>query len=116
MREFLSITKALSDENRVRILAFLGGCELCACHIVEVLGLASSTVSKHLFILQNANLVEMRKQGRWRFFRLPGRGASPIVKKALKWLRDSIEDGGIIEEDRGRLAKALKDRPLESCQ
>jgi len=35
MREFLAITKALSDENRVRALMFLAGGELRACVVVQ---------------------------------------------------------------------------------
>ena len=70
MRELLAITKALADENRLRILAALDGRELCLCQIVELLGLATSTVSRHASVLQQARLIESRKQGRWTYFRL----------------------------------------------
>ena len=46
MREFMAITKALSDANRVRILLALRRHELCVCQITELFGLATSTVSK----------------------------------------------------------------------
>ena len=49
MREFMNITKALADENRVRALLALRKGELCVCQITELFGLAASTVSKHLF-------------------------------------------------------------------
>ena len=45
MREFLNITKALADENRVRTLLALRQGELCVCQITELLALAPSTVS-----------------------------------------------------------------------
>ena len=51
MKEVLAITKALADENRLRVVLFLRGGEMCVCQIVEMLGLAPSTVSKHLDIL-----------------------------------------------------------------
>ena len=51
MKEFLAITKALSDENRVRALMALTGGELCVCQVIELLGLTPSTVSKHLAAL-----------------------------------------------------------------
>src|SRR4030042_3478670 len=57
--------KALSDETRLKILAYLQGGELCVCEIVEALGKPQSTVSHHLFLLQNAGLIRSRKQGRW---------------------------------------------------
>ena len=75
MREFMAAAKALADENRVRVLLFLrGGKELCLCQIVEMLGLAPSTVSKHMAVLYQAGLVESRKEGRWIYYRLPGSG------------------------------------------
>ncbi len=61
----MKITKALADENRVRMLLALKGGELCVCQITELFGLAMSTVSKHLSILYQAGLTESRKEGRW---------------------------------------------------
>ena len=45
MRNFIAITKALSDETRVRALMSLKGGELCLCQLVELFGLAPSTGS-----------------------------------------------------------------------
>ena len=61
MREFMTITKALADDKRVRTLLALRKDELCVCQITALLGLAVSTVSKHLSILYQAGLVESRK-------------------------------------------------------
>ena len=72
MREFMSITKALADENRIRTLLALRQGELCVCQITELFGLAPSTISKHLSILFQAGLVESRKDGRWFYYQLPG--------------------------------------------
>ena len=79
MREFMSVAKALGDENRVRVLLALQGRELCVCQIIEFLGLAPSTVWKHISILKQARLVESRKEGRWMHYRLPGRDAPPAA-------------------------------------
>ena len=78
MRSFIAITSALSDPNRVRVLMALHKRgELCVCQIVELLGLAPSTVSKHLFILKSAGLVDARKQGRWMYYRPADDGDVP---------------------------------------
>ncbi len=66
----MAVLKALADENRVRILTALRPKELCVCQIVELLGLAPSTVSKHMAILKQARLVDSRKESRWMFYRL----------------------------------------------
>jgi hypothetical protein len=72
MRDVVTIAKALSDENRVRILAILEGRDLCVCQVIELLGLAPSTVSTHLSILKHARLIDGRKHGRWMYYRLAG--------------------------------------------
>ena len=65
MLEFMHITKALADENRIRILLALHQKgELCVCHLIDLLELAPSTVSKHLFLLKNTRLIVARKDGR----------------------------------------------------
>jgi DNA-binding transcriptional ArsR family regulator len=75
MLEFINITKALADENRVRILLALNGRdELCVCQLFDMLQLAPSTVSKHLFILSNARLIYSRKEARWIYYGLNKEG------------------------------------------
>jgi len=56
MRTIINIAKAFSDENRVRALMMLCNGELCVCQLIEMLGLAPSTVSKHMTILYQAGL------------------------------------------------------------
>ena len=57
MREFIKIMKALSDPNRVKMIKLLQRRVLCVCEIKEALGLAQSTASKHLRILEDAGLI-----------------------------------------------------------
>ena len=99
MRSYLAITKALSDETRVRAVMSLAGGELCLCQLVEVLGLSPSTVSKHMSILQQAGLVQLRKDGRWHYYALAGRGAGPVVRQALRWTLKSLEHEQVIAAD-----------------
>tara|TARA_R110002111_G_scaffold151518_1_gene218176 strand:+ start:166 stop:531 length:366 start_codon:yes stop_codon:yes gene_type:complete len=103
MQDYLKITKALSDETRVRALMSLSEGELCVCQIIEVLGLSPSTVSKHMSILQGAGLVVRRKDGRWHYYRLAGRDATPEVRQALRWTINALDAEKTIADD----AKAL---------
>jgi len=84
MDRFLAITKALSDEPRVRALLALRDGELCLCQVIELLDLAPSTVSKHMSLLKQAGLVEQRKEGRWHYYRLPDE-PSPMAREAIDW-------------------------------
>src|SRR5664279_1218356 len=90
MREFMAITKALSDPNRVRILLALKRGELCVCQITELFGFAPSTVSKHLSILHHAHLIQSRKTERWVYYRLPDKSAPVAVREALDWVHKSL--------------------------
>ncbi len=107
MKSTLKITKALSDIQRVRILMALQNGELCVCQIIEVLGLAPSTVSKHLSLLNDAGLVVSRKDGRWAHFRLPRGAELHTVRAVLKWLETSLKEDDIIIADRERLRSVL---------
>jgi len=111
----MTITKALADENRVRIIAALKGRELCVCQLIELLELAPSTVSKHLSILKNARLVTSRKQGRWMYYRLTGAEATEEVSGALKWIFQSVAGKPRISKDTGRLEKILRIDPEVLC-
>ena len=107
MQAIMALTKALADENRVRALMMLRQGELCVCQIIEILGLAPSTVSKHMSILRQAGLVEGRKQGRWMFYSLPGKQAPKPVKQAMKLLLDNLEETGQIQKDDKKLQTTL---------
>lgn len=113
MQQLMSIIKALDNESRLRILASLRGGELCLCQIIEVLELAPSTISKHVDLLRQAGLVVMRKEGRWHFYSLPGRGASPAVREAIRWVSRSLDNEKIINADAVKLARVCKTAPEE---
>lgn len=108
MREFLTITKALSEETRVRALLALRKGELCLCQIIELLDLAPATVSKHIDMLVQAGLVERRKAGRWCFFRLAGHDAPSQVKQMLKWTLEHLRDNPVCRNDARKLAQLRK--------
>lgn len=116
MRELLAITKALADENRLRAIGLLDGHELCLCQIVEVLGLASSTVSRHMSILHQALLVDMRKQGRWAWFRLADADAPPAVRESLRVILAELKRDKQAKTDRQALKEILKLEPEELCR
>jgi ArsR family transcriptional regulator len=116
MNEFLHLTKALADENRVRLLLALRRGELCACQLTELLRLAPSTVSKHLFLLKHAGLLESRKDGRWIYFKLAGRGAPVVVREAMDWVNKSLGRSATALADAKRLKAILKEDPSELCK
>ena len=116
IKDITNILKALGDENRVRIvMALVDKGQLCVCQIIELLGLAPSTVSKHLYILRQSNLIESNKKGRWVYYNLAGGGANKSVRKVLHWLQESLAKDAGIREDKKLLGKILKEDPERLC-
>ena len=64
-RKIAVIFKALGDENRIRILKLLNSGEKCACKLLEELNIGQSTLSHHMKILCDAEIVTGRKEGKW---------------------------------------------------
>ena len=95
MKPFIRVMKALSDPSRIKILKMLEKKELCVCEITALLGLAQSTVSKHLKLLEDAGLVDSSRDGAWVNYRLADGGESPYADALLKnmkgWLNDDAE-------------------------
>jgi DNA-binding transcriptional ArsR family regulator len=60
--------KALSDEQRLRMLRLLRGREMYANELVEATGLHQSVVSRHLSFMKAVGLLSVRKQNNMKFF------------------------------------------------
>ncbi|MCS7336858.1 MAG: metalloregulator ArsR/SmtB family transcription factor [Verrucomicrobiae bacterium] len=114
--QFVGITKALSDPTRVRMLLALRRRELCVCQITALFGLATSTVSKHLSVLQQAGLVQSRKTERWVYYRLSDKSAPVTVREALDWVSKSLARTDVAAADQKRLGQILKMEPSEICR
>ena len=102
-----NITKALADENRIRALMMLTRGELCVCQIIEMLGLAPSTVSKHMYILKQAGLVKTRKEGRWIYYRLTDK-QNKSASEIINWLEKYLKNDSDILKDTKHLQKMKK--------
>ncbi|MEJ2190047.1 MAG: metalloregulator ArsR/SmtB family transcription factor [Acidobacteriota bacterium] len=97
-----AITRALGNPVRLRVLAMLGSGELCACQIIEVLGLAPSTVSAHLRELKLVGLIGERKQGKWVYASLQEEPeAARWIALAVRGLKDDPQiaaDASMVDE------------------
>ena len=62
--------KAIADETRQRIMSECCCCWLSVNEIVEKIGFSQPTISHHLAILRDANLVNIREEGKQTFYTL----------------------------------------------
>ena len=93
MREYLRVMKAAADGTRVKILKMLQHRELCVCEMQSVLGISQPSVSRHLRLLEEADLVRSEKDGMWSNFRLARpeecNAYSEVILDQLRgWLQD----------------------------
>jgi len=62
---FALISKALSDPNRLQIIQMITDQERCACKLLEHFNISQPTLSHHMRILSDCNLIQTRKDGKW---------------------------------------------------
>lgn len=110
MTSLVSLGKALSDVNRIRIVAALLQEELCVCELVDALELSQSTVSTHLQTLRSSGLVATDRRRNWIIYRI-----DPSAVDALRSLFSQLPPrGDRIEEDRRRLESRIRLR-VDGC-
>lgn len=86
--------KAVADANRLKIMAALKNGELCVCHIVGFLEISQPAVSQQIKKLKEAGIIEERKEGTWKYYRLADL-QQPVIQQVLDELQ-------ILELKRGR--------------
>ncbi|MDX6729738.1 MAG: hypothetical protein QOK49_4543 [Baekduia sp.] len=69
---------AVAEPRRRQILDVLAGGERPVNDLVRLLGLAQPQVSKHLRVLREVGVVNVREEGRHRMYRLNGHALKPI--------------------------------------
>jgi len=101
LKEYLKVMKALADRNRTKIIKMLSHKEMCVCEMRSVLKMTQPSVSKHLKILEEAGLVESRKEGLWVNYRLRTNPENIYVIHMLEtlgdWLNDDAEIADIVK-------------------
>lgn len=77
--------KAVSDSNRLKLLAALKKGECCVCDFVPLLQISQPAVSQQLKKLKDASIIQERKEGAWRYYRLAD-SLSPVIEAILEEL------------------------------
>lgn len=115
LRDLERVLKAAADPTRTRILKLLETGSLCVCQVQAVLGLAPSTISKHLGVLKVAGLVVDRRDGKWISYALEAPSRLPHARPVLDLLRGAIDQDPVVVADRERLAEIRAIPVAELC-
>ncbi len=102
IHQLTDLANALSDLNRIRLLAACLDGERCVCQLVELIELSNASVSKNLAVLKRAGLLESRKDGRWVHYRTPDTPA-PLVANAIEMIQTYVREDAIILADQEKL-------------
>ena len=78
------VLKAMSDENRLRILELLREREYNASELLDEMDFGQSTLSHHMRILLQAGAVKARKNGKWTYYSLN----KEIYSTVAEWIAE----------------------------
>ncbi len=92
MKEFVKISKALSDLTRLTIIKLIQDKERCVCEIQSAFDLSQPAISKHLKILEDSGLIKSEKRGLWVYYSLDKDTNSEYVKTILANIKDWFEE------------------------
>jgi len=85
------IIKALADPGRLKIMDILSCGEKCACDILEEFDFTQPTLSHHMKVLMDCNLVECRKDGLWSFYSLSTTNCNKLILFLMNLVTDKDE-------------------------
>lgn len=94
--EIAALLKALSDQNRLKILDVLMQGVSCNCELNDQLGLPPNLLSHHLRVLREAGLVTSRRDaidGRWIYYEVD----PEAISRWQKWLADFLDPARLQE-------------------
>ncbi|MBD1844157.1 helix-turn-helix transcriptional regulator [Cyanobacteria bacterium FACHB-63] len=77
--------RILGEPARLQMLSLIAAQanqEVCACELVDPLGLSQPTISHHLKVMYEAGLLEKERRGTWIYYR--------IVPEQLEALRKAL--------------------------
>ncbi len=99
----VELYKLLSDENRLKIFTLLLHYELCICDLELNLKMKQANVSKHMMKFKNLNIVEIRKDAQWVYYKL-----SDWFIKDNQYLVQYIKDKAFKNNEIKQLIEMLK--------
>jgi ArsR family transcriptional regulator len=70
------VFKAFCDETRLRILTLLQDGDLCACVLMERLGIKQPALSYHMKVLVESGIVQAKPVGKWTHYHISENGCA----------------------------------------
>jgi len=113
MRELVRLSKALSDETRIRMLKLLLEKDICVCEMQEIFPLSESQVSRSLKLLMDAGFLKRWRDGKCVVYEADRVNSSRCCRALLDVLADSFNDSRAVLRDRENLQKVIAEQVRE---
>lgn len=81
------VYKALGDPTRLRIVYVLSKSPLCVCDIATLLDMTQTSISHHLRVLRNLNLVKYKRDGKLVIYSLDDDHVLRLLEEGLEHIR-----------------------------
>ncbi len=109
-----ALFKGFADPTRLRILNVLAAGELCVCDIVEILGVAQPTVSRHLAYLRRSGLVAATRDWKFAHYRLAD-PASAVHERLVGCVAECFRGIATLDGERARAEARVRERREAPC-
>ena len=116
MQSFKKIAKALSDENRLKMLKLLTEKDICVCEMNEVFPMSHSQVSRSLNILYNAGFLKRWHEGKCVVYMADRVNSNKYCQNMLSLVADSFNEDESIQKLREKLQQVIEDKVREKSR
>lgn len=87
IEDLSKLYKALGDPSRLKIIYVLSKSDLCVCDIALLLGMTQSSISHHLRVLRNLNLVKFERKGKLVIYSLDDEHVLKLFEEGLEHIK-----------------------------
>ena len=85
-KKIVKISKALADENRYKIFKTIADNDEIVCKkLTEMFPLSQPTISHHLKLLTESELVNVRREGQWGYFSINQKTLKMFIKRLTEF-------------------------------
>lgn len=112
LHDSVELVAAFADPTRVRLLALLDGYELTVAELTAITELSQSRVSTHLARLRDHRLLQDRRDGSLRYYRLQREALAARAGRLWNAVRADLDDA-VLQSDADRRAALLTARDQE---
>ncbi|MDK6502070.1 ArsR/SmtB family transcription factor [Lactobacillus crispatus] len=88
-QELANLLKVVAEPNRLKILNLLSCGEMCACDILDHFNFTQPTLSHHMKVLEDKELILVQKRGKWHYYSLNSEKSTVIINGLTEVLSNS---------------------------